>query len=83
MPRSAAKGSRAFGSSFFGLRFFDESKKGRSAAGPRPGLEKTPPGRVKNPLTAKKAAASQAPEYSKKPAHKPHQNYTPPQTWPH
>src|SRR5690606_28573501 len=31
-----------FGSPFFGLRFFGEAKKGRSAAGPRPGQTKLP-----------------------------------------
>ena len=33
LPRSAAKGTRTVGSSFFGLPFFDEAKKGRCAAG--------------------------------------------------
>jgi len=40
LPRSEAKGSQTVGSPFFCLRFFGEAKKSRSAAGPRPGLEK-------------------------------------------
>ena len=42
LPRSAAKGTRTVGSSFFGLPFFDEAKKGRCAAGrtSRPAISK-------------------------------------------
>jgi hypothetical protein len=35
--RKEARRAPDFGSPFFGLRFFGETKKGRSAAGPRPG----------------------------------------------
>ena len=48
LPRSEAKGSRTSGSPFLGLPSFGEAKEGRSAAGPRPGLEKQPPGREQN-----------------------------------
>ena len=48
LPRSEAKGSRTSGSPFLGLPSFGEAKEGRSAAGPRPGLEKQPPGRDQN-----------------------------------
>ena len=43
LPRSAAKGTRTVGSSFFGLPFFDEAKKGRCAAG-----------RISRPATSKR-----------------------------